>query len=173
MKGLIAVLAVLVVVGLAFFLYRTPTPPPEMTEAERAQIQAEVMGLSDAWLGIMSEPEGVNCDAGLDLLHPDRTAQLYQGELLNRAEWHDMCVMATGNIARVTMTWTKRDVQVLARDAAAFSGSYSSTWEYLDGSPARHIATSSQIGVAERTPGGWVWTIQAWSDGPSEVVEEG
>jgi hypothetical protein len=37
MKGLITALAVLVVVGLAFFLYRTPTAPPEMTDAEIAQ----------------------------------------------------------------------------------------------------------------------------------------
>jgi uncharacterized protein (TIGR02246 family) len=42
MKGLITVLAVLVVVGLAFFLYRTPTAPPEMSEGNLAQIQAEV-----------------------------------------------------------------------------------------------------------------------------------
>jgi ketosteroid isomerase-like protein len=43
MKGLITVLAVLVVVGLAFFLYRAPTAPPEMTEAEIAQHEAEVI----------------------------------------------------------------------------------------------------------------------------------
>jgi hypothetical protein len=42
MKGLITLLAVLVVVGLAFFLYRTPTALPEMTEAEIAQYEAEV-----------------------------------------------------------------------------------------------------------------------------------
>jgi hypothetical protein len=173
MKGLITVLALLVVLGVGFLLYSTPSAPPEMTDAQITQIEAEVLELADAWLGIMSEAEGVNCDAGLDLLHPDRTAQLYRGELLNRAEWHEMCLRQTANLAKVTMTWTKENVQVLAPDAAAFSGSYSSTWEYQDGSPARRIASSSQIGVAERTPDGWVWTIQAWSDGPSEVIEEG
>lgn len=43
MKGLIAVLFALVILGLAFFLYRTPTAPPsEMTQAEIAQIESEV-----------------------------------------------------------------------------------------------------------------------------------
>ena len=42
MKGLITVIAVLVVVGLAYFIYRSPTTPPEMTEAERAQMEADV-----------------------------------------------------------------------------------------------------------------------------------
>lgn len=42
MKGLITLLAVLLVVGLAFFLYRTPTAPTGMTEAEIAQIEAQV-----------------------------------------------------------------------------------------------------------------------------------
>jgi hypothetical protein len=41
-KGLITVIAVLVVLGLAYFLYRTPTGSPEMTKAEIAQIEAEV-----------------------------------------------------------------------------------------------------------------------------------
>lgn len=42
MKALITVLAVFVVLGLGFFLYSSPTAPPEMTEAERAQHEAEV-----------------------------------------------------------------------------------------------------------------------------------
>jgi uncharacterized protein (TIGR02246 family) len=51
---LITVLAVLVVVGLAFFLYRTPTAPPaEMTEAEMAQIQAEVEAVNREHLDAM------------------------------------------------------------------------------------------------------------------------
>jgi len=46
MKGLITVLAVLVVFALAFFLYRTPTAPPEMAAAEKAQIQAEIVDVA-------------------------------------------------------------------------------------------------------------------------------
>lgn len=42
MKGLITLFAVLVVLGVAFFLYSTPSAPPEMTEAERAQQEAQV-----------------------------------------------------------------------------------------------------------------------------------
>jgi uncharacterized protein (TIGR02246 family) len=56
-KGLITVLAVLVVVGLAFFLYRTPTAPPEMTEAEIAQIEAEVEAATNEWWAVWSAGE--------------------------------------------------------------------------------------------------------------------
>jgi len=53
MKGAITVLAALIVVGLAWSLYRSPGAPPEMTEAERAQIEAEVRqgitNLMDTW----------------------------------------------------------------------------------------------------------------------------
>jgi hypothetical protein len=42
MKGLITVLAVLVVVGLAFFLNRSPTPSCEMTPEQTAEIEAAV-----------------------------------------------------------------------------------------------------------------------------------
>jgi hypothetical protein len=48
MKGLITVLAVVVVLGLAFFLYRTPTAPPEMTEAEVAAVEEAVLAQANA-----------------------------------------------------------------------------------------------------------------------------
>jgi len=44
MKALIAGLGVLVVLVAAFLLYRSPTAPPEVTEAERAQMEAGVRG---------------------------------------------------------------------------------------------------------------------------------
>ena len=51
MKGLIAGLALLVVLGAAFFLYRSPAgPPPEMTEAEMAQMEAEAVQEIEAML---------------------------------------------------------------------------------------------------------------------------
>jgi ketosteroid isomerase-like protein len=43
MKGLIALLALLVVLGVAFLLYRSPAGPPAgMTEAERAERETQV-----------------------------------------------------------------------------------------------------------------------------------
>lgn len=43
MKGPITVLAALVVLGLAFLLYRSPTPPSGMTETGGAQYEAQVV----------------------------------------------------------------------------------------------------------------------------------
>ena len=43
MKGLVAGLVALVAIGVLFFFYAFPTAPPaEMTEAEIAQLEAEV-----------------------------------------------------------------------------------------------------------------------------------
>ena len=52
MKGLITALAVLVVLGVGFLLFSSPTAPPEMTEAEIAQLEAEVMqAIDEQWVG--------------------------------------------------------------------------------------------------------------------------
>ena len=168
MKALITAAAVLVVLGLGFFLYSSPTAPPEMTEAEVAQIEAEVMEFVDAFLDAWRVE--VNCDSNLPLFHPDRLVMPYEGEIINRDEWHEMCLMRSANVASATFIWTSREVRVLAPDAAVFIGSYSATWEYRDGSPTGHVPTSSVGGVAERTPDGWVWTFYSWSPGPGEEV---
>jgi len=56
MKGLIAVLGLLLVLGVGFFLYSSPTAPSaEMTEAEIAQIEAEVMQFAEAHLSAFGE----------------------------------------------------------------------------------------------------------------------
>ena len=169
MKALITLLALIVVLGLAFVLYRSPPPAPEMTEAENAQYEAEVMELADRWMDAWRG--GADCDSNLPLLHPDRLAMPYEGEIINRDGWHDMCLMQSANVASATFDWTNREVRVLAPDAAVFIGSYSATWEYRDGSPASHVPTSSMGGVAERTPDGWVWTFYSWSPGTGEEVE--
>ena len=171
MKGLITVVAVLVVVGLAFFLYRSPSAPTGMNNLEIYQIETEVLEHADAWLDVFQGE--IDCDAGLDLLHPDRLAMLHEGWLFNRAKWHEMCSIRTANVASVSMNWRTKEVRVLTPDAAVFVGSYSSTWEFRDGSPARHVPVSSLIGVAERTPDGWVYTAYSYSDSRLRPVEEG
>jgi hypothetical protein len=169
MKGAITVLAALVVLGLGFFLYSSPTAPPEMTEADIAQIEAGVMEAADGWLDAWRSE--VDCDSNLPLLHPDRLAMPYQGRILDREGWHEMCLIRSANVASATFDWTTREVRVLSPDAAVFIGSYSATWEYRDGSPEVRVPSSSVGGVMERTPDGWVWTLYSWSPGPSEDVE--
>jgi len=158
----------LAAVSVLLLVAACQAPPAEMTETEVAQIEAEVMELADTWLDTWRVE--VNCDVGLPLLHPDWLAMPYEGEIINRDEWHEMCLMRTANVASATFDWTNREVRVLAPDAAVFIGSYSATWEYLDGSPAVHVPISSQGGVAERTPDGWVWTFYSWSPGQGEEV---
>ena len=169
MKTTAAVVVAIIAVLALLYVATAPTAPPEMTEAEIAQIQAEVTEFADGWLDAWRVE--VNCDSNLPMLHPDRLAMPYQGEIINRDEWHEMCLMQSANVASATFDWTSREVRVLAPDAAVFIGSYSSTWEYRDDSPTSHVPTSSVGGVAERTPDGWVWTFYSWSPGPGEEVE--
>lgn len=174
MKGITGVVLLLVVLGLAawYFVASSDTgPSDEMTEAERAQIEAEVMAFADTWLDAWRG--GADCDSNLPLLHPDHLAMPYEGEIIDRDEWHEMCLMRSANVAGATFNWTNREVRVLAPDAAVFVGSYSAIWEHLDGSPADRVPVSSTGGVAERTPDGWVWTFYSWSPGQGEEVEEG
>jgi len=49
MKAVAAILGVLVAAGLAFFLTTSKAPSAEMTEAEIAQIEAEVKAVADGW----------------------------------------------------------------------------------------------------------------------------
>ena len=52
MKAVVAVVAALVALGVLFYVYTSPTPPPEMTEAEVAQIEAEAkQAIADQWDG--------------------------------------------------------------------------------------------------------------------------
>jgi len=48
MKALITVLAVFVVIGLGFLLYRSPTVAPEMTESEVAAVEEAVLAQANA-----------------------------------------------------------------------------------------------------------------------------
>ena len=69
MKGLIAALVVLLAVGVFFFYRASPTSAPaEMTEAEIAQIEAEVLEWADLWV---ESSRSQDADAVVALMDPD------------------------------------------------------------------------------------------------------
>lgn len=57
MKALITVLAVLVVLGLGLALYRSPSAPLAMTDAQRAETAAEVDSVTSEWWAVWSAAE--------------------------------------------------------------------------------------------------------------------
>jgi len=90
MKALIAGIALLVVVGIGFLLYSSPTAPPaEMTDADRAQIEAEVeqivLGLYDSvaqgdvgvWMATLHEQTGLWL-LGMDVDNFRRTSEGFE-----------------------------------------------------------------------------------------------
>ena len=172
MKGLIAVLFALVILGLAFFLYRNPTAPPEMTEAEIAQVQSEVMEAAEAWIDSWNDVE-TDCETAIDSWHPEYMVYFSAGERVFGDDWVEVCNQTTANRASVDGHWTDTQVRVLSSDAAVFLGSYETTMGYVDGSPTRHWPTANQAILMERTATGWGISLFMNFNGPSEVVEEG
>jgi hypothetical protein len=76
------------------------------------------------------------------------------------------------NYRGYTGSWTETDVRVLSPDAAVFLGQASGTWEHADGRFIRY-PSSWQLMLVERTEDSWGMSILQYSNGPSEVVEEG
>ncbi len=170
MKGLITAAAVLVVLGIGFLLYSSPTAAPEMTEAEIAQIEAEVLGLMESW---MEAWRGNDCALSRDLWHPTKIAQPRVGRTgISVDGWIESCTTQMANRESFSGEWTDTDVRVISPEAAVFSGTYRATYGYRDGSPGRHYPTAAQVMLVERTEGGWGITFFTNSNGPSEEVGE-
>jgi uncharacterized protein (TIGR02246 family) len=55
MKALLAGIALLVVLGVGFLLYSSPTAPPEMTETDRQVVADEVKQASKDWIATWAQ----------------------------------------------------------------------------------------------------------------------
>lgn len=119
MKGLIAVLFALVILGLAFFLYSSPSAPPETTEAEIAQIQSEVGAVGDQWMAAVN---GIDVGAAGDLFDPADTHCVDGGYYANYDEWQDHLEALFSTWEDMNLAWTSTRVDVFAPDAAVFVG---------------------------------------------------
>ena len=116
MKGLITLLAVLVVVGLAYFLYRSPSsPPPEMTEAEIAQIKTEIDSLTAEWWEAW---ETFDWERGLSLIHdaPETTWTGAVQTVYSVAEMREIWPPAMAGLAGQDLEFTNARTVVLAPD---------------------------------------------------------
>jgi hypothetical protein len=170
MKGLMTVLAILVVVGLAFFLYRTPTAPSAMTEAETAQIEAEV---TEAAAGLLESFRTMDAQAIGEWFHPTETSFVWGGTILDRVSLVESLGSFMENWASWDGAWVETEVKVLNPDAAMFQGMYGSTIHYTNGRVLRWPGNANYTMLMERTPEGWKVTVGDMDNGPSEVVEEG
>lgn len=154
MKGLITLLAVLVVVGLAFFLYRTPTAPPEMTEAEVAQIESELMSWTDQWI---ESTRNLDADGVMALLDPDEpryvvNATFHSG--LN--ECRNAFEALYSGWEAWNPAWSDTSVEVLGPEAALLIGQVRGPLTLVDGTEG--INQVRLTFLLKRRAEGWIAT---------------
>jgi hypothetical protein len=139
-------------------------PPAEMTEAERAQIEAEVLAWSEVWEEGW-EPAN-RCEILRALFHPDHPVRLAGGEPQGRDGWFEFCMSNYATWVSFSGTWGDREVRVISPDAAVLITRYDGTWEFEDGTTDRRPAGVHRI-LLERAPDGWGATFMQNSAGPS------
>ena len=120
MKGLIAGLAALLVIGVGFFLYSSPSAPPaEMTDAEIAQIEAAAKAVGDQSLTALNNLD-VEASAALydpSAIHGNDGMAYYA----TYDEWKAHLDEMYGSLEEMSLEWTNTRVDVLASDAAPLS----------------------------------------------------
>ena len=72
-------------------------PSPEMTEADIAQIEAEVTELAEAWVNAWNDVE-TDCETAIDHWHPDHMLYFSGGNRVDRAGWPES--PGTGSASR-------------------------------------------------------------------------
>jgi hypothetical protein len=167
MKTAIRVIVVFLVLGFFAYKYWPPTAPPEMTEAEIAQIEADARAVGDQWLAAVNS---INTGAFLDLFDSADTYAVDGAYYASYEEW-------VGRIRRLFSTWESVDwawgetrVEVFAPDAAMFVGQTEGTRTRTNGE-----TSNADVGVTLLVRKiGRVWKITyQGSAGRWTPVEEG
>ena len=159
----------LVVLFFLLVVAACQTPPTEMTEAEIAQIEAEVL---EAMEGVFEGWRELDLEKAIAPFHPTATSwalpyapQTYSEIREWTANWLEDLESWEGTILNVT-------VRVLSRDAAAFQMGYECTITPKDGPVMHYPGNAVWTGVMERTDSGWKTTLGGGSFGPYEVIDE-
>jgi hypothetical protein len=168
MKALITLLALIVVLGVAFVLYRSPPAGPEMTEAERAQIEAEV---TEAAAGLLESFRTLDAEAVAEWFHPTETSWASNGTIYDRAGLIEFLGSFLEPIESFDGAWVETTVKVLNPKAAMFQGRYQGTDHFKDGRILHWPGNANYTMLMERTPEGWKATIGNWSSGAGQEVE--
>ena len=118
MKALLAVLALLIVLGLGWLLYSSPTTPAKMTEAQVAQIEAEVDSVTSEWWAVWSA--GEDADRFFSFLADDAEAVWISdaNPLFGRAEIEEAFRPVLENIQRQDNTPLEWRTIVIAPEVA-------------------------------------------------------
>jgi len=144
------------------------TPSCEMTEAEIAQIQAEVEQVAEDWIANWGRGD---CEAAAGFFHPEYISQSRAGVFArSRDDQRENCELNTANRESTTASWTSSNVRVISASAAVFAGNFEGTFRYRDETPARHYAHSAQTILFERTDTGWGITFLSTTNDQAQPV---
>lgn len=142
-------------------------PPAEMTEAERAQIEAEILEVAETWVDGLRQFDG---DLIAAAIHPDLAVFAYQGRILDRAGYRDAIVAWMEGKESYKGGWLDTHVRVISPDLAVFSATAEDTIQYSDGRTVHR--PNSTVALFERTTEGWKWSVASHGPGVAQVIEE-
>jgi len=170
MKTTAAVVVAIIAVLALLYVATAPAAPPEMTEAEIAQIEAEVTATTDA---LAASWNAYDVEAFMSIFHPEKVsfawgARVWKDHGALGDEWRT--VWETGDSLRVT--WTDRTVTVLTDGVAAFQGSTDLTIYYDDGRILNYPGTAHWTGLFEPSTEGWKMTTSAYNWGGGQRLDQ-
>jgi len=169
MKAVAAGLAALVVMGVLFFLWASPTAPPaEMTEAEIAQIEAEVNQVLDDLMAAWNaeDLERSLAPFGSDDLHivwatdVDTNPAMFRERMVDIWEW----------VPEWEGEWDYKHVKVISPASALFLGRFHATLAYSSGDTRSW--QPSLTCLLELGDSGWKITVAHHVLGQSTLAEE-
>jgi uncharacterized protein (TIGR02246 family) len=153
-------------------LFWTQASGQDLSEAEVAQIEAEIQKLADSWMDVWAKND---CDAFQSLWNPDVIFQPRGGVIAESLEdIKEQCDQALANRASFSGNLLGTKIKVLSRDAAVLGLTWEGTFHYRDETPPRYYAHSSTINLLVRTEDGWGISFYVNSnDTPQAVGGEG
>jgi ketosteroid isomerase-like protein len=162
MKILMAVIGLVLLVGCQ-------APPAEMTEAEIAQIEAEVLQAAEDWFDGFRQHD-------LDILmagyHPTETSFAGSRAPRDYATVQESWGNQFEDVVKYDLEWTETVVKVLSHEAAMFQGYYDATGTYADGRILRWPGNVSFTVLMERTPDGWKITMGSGTNGTAQRIDQ-
>jgi ketosteroid isomerase-like protein len=167
MKAVVAILAALVCLGVLFWFYTAPkAPPAEMTEAEIAQIEAEVLKATNDMMTAWNAEDGLTGGSYFD----SETLNVLWGsnEYDNPESFGEMWATIWERFPSWDGGWDDSTVKVLNPNQALFRGRYHCTLTDQEG--VQTFWRPHLTALFERRADGWKMTLVDHAIGTAQEV---
>jgi len=146
-------------------------PPPEMTDAEIAQIEAEVVAAMETSLAGFRQ---LDLEMAMAPYHPTETAYAWTNVPLDYSETRAMMASGIEELESAELAFVETTVKVLTRDAAVVQGIYETTQYRKDGTLLHLMPDKATwMCLLERTDDGWKITFGANAYGEAVITDAG